>query len=68
MNMLLKIIAISALISGASFSVLAETQIIYAGELLAVPGEASKTEQSIVIKEGKIIEVRDGYVDTKRVW
>ncbi len=41
----------------------AKTALIYAGELLAVPGESTKSEQTIVIVGNKISEVLDGYVD-----
>lgn len=36
--------------------------IVHAGTLLAVPGEAPKTEQSLVIHNGIIVEIRDGYI------
>ena len=39
-----------------------KTTIIYAGTLLAVPGDAPASEQTIVIVDDKIQEVRDGYV------
>lgn len=43
----------------------ADVKVIHAGELLAVPGEAAKAEQTIVIENGRIKEVRDGFVDAK---
>ncbi len=49
---------------GVSQTLLAETQIIYAGELLVIPGQAPKTQQTIVVTKDKISEVRDGYVDS----
>jgi len=39
-----------------------EWKVIHAGTLLAVPGQGPKTEQSIVIKGGKIDKVLEGYV------
>ncbi len=36
--------------------------IIHAGTLLAVPGESPKTEQSIIVRDGRIVDVVDGYV------
>jgi imidazolonepropionase-like amidohydrolase len=41
----------------------AQTKVIYAGTLLAVPGTTPKTEQTIVVENGTIKEVRDGYLD-----
>jgi len=41
----------------------AETIIVHAGTLLAMPGEAPKTRQSVVIRDGKIVNIRDGFVD-----
>ena len=42
---------------------LADTQLIHAGELLAVPGERSARNQTIVIQDERIVEVRSGYAD-----
>ncbi len=42
---------------------LADTKLIHAGELLAVPGERSARNQSIIIKDDRIVEVRNGYAD-----
>ncbi len=41
---------------------LADTKVIHAGTLLAEPGKAPKLEQTIVVEDGRIKEVRDGYV------
>jgi len=51
-----------------SFAALATAQnddvlIIQAGTLLAIPGEAPETQQSIVVRNGVIESVRDGYID-----
>ncbi len=43
------------------FSTPRGTTIIHAGVLLAVPGTAAMAEQSIVVRAGKVIEVRPGY-------
>jgi len=40
----------------------ANIKVIHAGELLAVPGQAAKKNQTIVIEDGRIKEVRDGFV------
>jgi len=44
------------------FSVPPGTTIIHAGTLLAVPGEAPDTRQSIIVQNGRITEIREGYV------
>lgn len=43
----------------------AETTIIYAGELLAVPGEKPLQKQTITIEDGVITKVEDGYKEFK---
>ncbi len=65
MKTILKTAGLAALMLGTSLSATAATKIIYAGQLLAVPGQAAKAEQTIVINKGKITEVRDGYVEAK---
>jgi imidazolonepropionase-like amidohydrolase len=49
-----------------SVSVIAETQLIYAGELLAVAGEEVLKKQTIVIEDGKIKHVKSGYLDSNQ--
>lgn len=44
-----------------------ETIVIHAGQLLAVPGEKPRLKQSIIIKDGKIMEVRAGYVSANSI-
>lgn len=46
-----------------SAAVAEDWQIVHAGTLLAVPGENPRAEQSIIIKDGIIVEVRDGFAD-----
>lgn len=55
-------VSASALLFAANPAVAAETTVIHAANLLAVPGTAPKTEQSVVIRDGIIVEVRDGYI------
>ncbi len=38
--------------------------VIHAGTLLAVPGEEAKRRQSVIIAEGRIVEVRPGFVNS----
>ena len=54
-------LALSSLAAGAA---LAETVVIHAGTLLAVPGEAPQQEQTLVVEDGKISQVLDGYHDS----
>ncbi|MEX0644818.1 MAG: amidohydrolase family protein [Parvularculaceae bacterium] len=50
-----------ATIAGAASA--ANFAIVHAGKLLAVPGKAVATEQSVVIKDGRVAAVMPGYVD-----
>ena len=45
----------------AEFSVPPGTTIIHAGTLLAVPGKEPSEQQSIIVQNGKVVEIRDGY-------
>jgi len=42
-------------------SAVAETTLIHAGELLAVPGESPRANQTIVVIDERIVEVVDGF-------
>jgi imidazolonepropionase-like amidohydrolase len=64
---ILKKLCISALmtatsIAGLSVAANADTKVIHAGTLLAVPGEAAKNDQTVVVVDGRIKEVRNGFV------
>lgn len=41
---------------------LADTQVIHAGELLAVPGNSPLKKQTIVVTDGKISQIKKGFV------
>jgi imidazolonepropionase-like amidohydrolase len=41
---------------------MADTLLIHAGQLLAVPGESPRRAQTIIVQDDRIVEVRDGYV------
>jgi imidazolonepropionase-like amidohydrolase len=58
MRILLTLIA--AVVAAAP--ALADTKLIHAGTLFAVPGQAPLKEQTIVVKDGKIAEVKAGFV------
>ncbi|MFK8043144.1 amidohydrolase family protein [Congregibacter sp.] len=53
------VLAISAALAMAP--ALADTQLIHAGELLAVPGKKPLEEQTVVVVDGRISEIVDGY-------
>jgi imidazolonepropionase-like amidohydrolase len=57
-------LAVASLLFVSGSYALADTTIIHAGELLAVPGEAARSQQTIVVEEDRIVEIRDGYSDT----
>ncbi len=56
-----------AIASVFSAATLADTQVIHAGELLAIPGNAPLKEQTIVIVDGKISEIKKGFVSAKSI-
>jgi len=61
-HQLIRLAATSLLIATAP-AVLAGTTIIHAGKLLSVPGKAASSEQTIVVKGERIIEIRSGFSD-----
>ncbi len=54
-------LAATAVLLASVTSAHADTTIIHAGELLAVPGKATQTRQTIVIEADRITDVRNGY-------
>lgn len=54
---------VAAALMASTPAVFADTTLIHAGELLAIPGNTSKTEQTIVVKDQRIVEVRNGYAN-----
>lgn len=53
---------IAAALLGSVAQAQAADTVIHAGTLIAVPGETPKTEQSILIEDGRIVGVEAGYV------
>ena len=53
------VLVLGMLLSGPSW---AATIVIHAGHLIAEPGKGETTNQSIVIEDGKIIAIKDGFV------
>lgn len=56
-------LAVSTLLLAAAPIALADTTLIHAGQLLAIPGSKAQAEQTIVIEDERIVEVRSGYAD-----
>ena len=44
------------------FAVPQGTTIVHAGTLLAIPGQPPATQQSVILRNGKIVEIRAGFV------
>lgn len=44
-----------------------EVSIIHAGTLLAIPGEAPRSRQSVVVRQGRIESLHDGYVSASQL-
>nr|WP_245608423.1 amidohydrolase family protein [Shewanella waksmanii] len=49
--------------AASTATIAAPVTVIHAGELLAVPGKSSAKEQTVVINNGVIEQVKSGYVD-----
>lgn len=54
---------VAAALTLLSLSALADTKVIHAGALLAVPGERVQPDRTIVVIDERISEVRRGFVD-----
>jgi imidazolonepropionase-like amidohydrolase len=59
---LTRLLVVSAILA-TSPTILADITLIQAGHLLAIPGEAPKADQTIVIEDQRIVEVRDGFIE-----
>ena len=51
------------LLAGLTQTHASEWDILHAGKLLAVPGESVTESQSVVLKDGKVFSIEDGYID-----
>jgi imidazolonepropionase-like amidohydrolase len=57
------IIAVCAIAAGLTQSAaLAATIVIHAGHLIAEPGQPASLNQSVIIENGKIVAIKDGFV------
>ena len=59
--MILLRISIAAVLLSLGLPAAADTTLIHAGELLAVPGKSASRRQTIVVENNQIIEVRSGF-------
>ena len=55
-------VAAAMLMTAFGWPSFADTQLIHAGTLLAVPGQEPLQNQTVIIKDGKIVSVQDGFV------
>jgi imidazolonepropionase-like amidohydrolase len=60
--MIAKPIAAALLAAISSAPLLAATTVIHAGHLIAEPGRPASANQSIIIENGKIVAIKDGFV------
>ncbi len=65
-NHAIKLVSL-AISSIFSLTLNAQTQVIHAGELLAVPGQAPEKQQTIVVENGKIISVKKGFISPESI-
>ena len=56
-------LAATLLFLGLGIPAVADTTLIHAGELLAVPGESPSSRQTIVVEDNKIVEVVSGFAN-----
>jgi imidazolonepropionase-like amidohydrolase len=59
---LTRLVMFPALLVSTSGAI-ADTTIIHAGQLLAIPGQDPRARQTIVVEDQRIVEVRDGFAD-----
>ena len=61
--MLSRLFVAAAIVSSASAAIAAPTY-IHAGRLIAVPGKAASGPSTIIVDNGRILEVQRGHVPT----
>ena len=57
------VIAAAAVLLAVSSTAIADTKIIHAGELLTIAGESTSRNQTIVIEDDRIVDVRSGFTE-----
>jgi imidazolonepropionase-like amidohydrolase len=63
----LTLLALLVSIPPAAPAAAAEWTVVHAGRLLAVPGQAPEAERSVIVRDGRVVEVRAGFVDAASV-
>ncbi|GAA6151714.1 metal-dependent hydrolase family protein [Pseudoteredinibacter isoporae] len=53
---------LTLVLASLSMPSIADTQLIHAGTLLSVPGEKPLTQQSVIVKDGRIQAVKSGFI------
>jgi imidazolonepropionase-like amidohydrolase len=60
--MIAKPVAAALIAAISATPLLAATTVIHAGHLIAEPGKAESTNQSIIVENGKIVAIKEGFV------
>jgi imidazolonepropionase-like amidohydrolase len=55
-------LALTVLAAGASAPAIAAPTYIHAGRLIAIPGQAPRGPATVIVDEGKIVSIEDGFV------
>jgi len=56
-------ILIPAALLFAASSAAADTTLVHAGDLLAVPGEKTMSKKTVIVRDGAVVSLEDGYLD-----
>lgn len=54
-------LALTAILAISTPQALSQTKVIHVGELLAIPGKAPVSNQTIIVKDERIVEIRKGF-------
>lgn len=66
-SLMLAVLAVAGLAVAPAMASASEVSVIHAGILLATPGEQPKAKQSIIVRDGKVAEIRNGFVPASEV-
>lgn len=59
----LKLMIAFSMVLATSPALSADWVIVHAGRLLAVPGEPLKEQQTVIVRDGRIVDIRPGYIN-----